>query len=63
MRESSAGGHWFNRSRLSWSDGYVILLRVESALWRGRERDHDVQAILARCRREVLRELGYTMTP
>jgi hypothetical protein len=54
-------GHWYESKRLDWNDGYIILLRVEAALWKARIRDPTVQAILARCRRAVLVELGYNV--
>jgi hypothetical protein len=55
--------HWYESKRLDWNDGYVILLRVQTALWKARIRDPAVQGILNRCRRAVLAELGYDVEP
>jgi hypothetical protein len=62
-RRRARQAHWYETKRLTLSDGYVILIRVELALWRARRSDPAVQAILDRCRKMVLAELGYAVEP
>ncbi len=50
---------WFEQKRLGWSEGYRILLRIETRFWERRERISEVKAILARCPRAALIEMGY----
>ena len=56
-----AAVHWYERKHLVWNDGYRILLRVEVALLRMSQFDRAVESVLDDCRREVLREMGYTV--
>jgi len=53
--------HWSERKHLEWNDGYVILLRIEAALWRIRTLDAGVESVLDDCRRAVLCEMGYAV--
>jgi hypothetical protein len=53
--------HWYKRPHLDWSDGYVVLLRVEVALSHMGQRDRQLECVLNRCRKAVLREMVYTI--
>lgn len=61
-RASGRRVRWFEQKRLSWVDGYRILLRIETRFWERGERIPDVQEILDYCRRLVMLEMGYRVS-
>jgi hypothetical protein len=62
LRTSGQRVRWFEQKRLSWVDGYRILLRIETHFWWAGERIPDVQEILDSCRRLVMLEMGYRVS-